>query len=51
MAVCTIKKAHGSKVICVCVTYSEAVEWAEAHDYQYVDGGVSYRIHVEDRYY
>lgn len=39
------------KVLCVCINYAEAEEWAEAHGYQVTENGHTYQLAVEDRWY
>lgn len=52
MGVVIIDIPHRRRVLVQCCTYQDAVDWAEAHDYRYIDSnGIEYPLIVEDRCY
>jgi len=51
MAAVILARPGNRKILIVCVSYHEAKEWAEAHDYRFTIGGITYPLIVEDRYY
>lgn len=52
MAVVILNAPYRKRVLVVCVSYSEAIEWSSAHNdcYQDTDGCI-YPLTVEDRTY
>lgn len=41
----------GNRKILNDISYQEAKEWAEAHNFCFTEGGVTFPLVVEDRYY
>jgi hypothetical protein len=51
MAAVILARPGNRKILCVCISYQEAKEWAEAHNFCFTEGGVTFPLVVEDRYY
>lgn len=51
MAAVILARPGNRKILVVCVSYREAKEWAEAHNYRFTEDGDTYPLVIEDRYY